>query len=70
MSYTGFWIGTTALLLCLLTDTAAGEDVCTIVRGAVIVGQDGPNTFLGKIANAFDGECPCPRRLIPHTAVR
>ena len=34
--------------------TLAGEEVCSIVTGAVIIAQDDENTFLGKITNTYD----------------
>ncbi|HQS01905.1 MAG: hypothetical protein B7Y07_00810 [Halothiobacillus sp. 24-54-40] len=35
---------------------SAGEDVCSVVSGAVIIAQDDENTFLGKITNAYDSK--------------
>jgi len=44
------------ILLCTWAITATAEEVCDIVRGAVIIAQDGNNTFLGKITNSFDSQ--------------
>jgi hypothetical protein len=35
---------------------AQDSDVCVALAGARLVAQDDENTYLGKIANAFDGE--------------
>jgi hypothetical protein len=32
------------------------EDVCNIVKDAVIIAQDDQNTFLGKITNSYDSK--------------
>lgn len=45
-----------SLVLCLLSPSAYGEEVCSIVRGAVVIAQDDKNTYLGKISNAYDIE--------------
>ena len=45
-----------ALLLGALLSQASAEEVCEIVRGAVLLAQDDKNTFLGKITNAYESE--------------
>ncbi|UCV09598.1 hypothetical protein [Dechloromonas denitrificans] len=34
----------------------AGEEVCSIVTGAVIIAQNDENTFLGKVTNTYDSK--------------
>jgi hypothetical protein len=31
-------------------------DVCSTLAGAVVIAQDDENTYLGKVANAYDGK--------------
>lgn len=40
----------------LMPASASAEEVCSIVSGAVIIAQDDENTYLGKIANAYDSK--------------
>lgn len=40
----------------LIPASAFAEEVCSIVSGAIIVAQDDENTYLGKVANAYDGK--------------
>lgn len=46
------------LLAALLSATlpAYAADVCTALAGASVIAQDDENTYLGKIANAYDGK--------------
>lgn len=46
----------TLTVLCLASTAAQGEEVCNIVKGAVLIAQDDKNTFLGKITNSYDSE--------------
>ncbi len=39
-----------------MAGAARSEELCDIVRGGVIIAQDGENTYLGKIASSFDSE--------------
>jgi len=45
-----------ALLLGFASTATAAEEVCYVVKGAVIIAQDDQNTFLGKITNSFDSK--------------
>ncbi len=47
---------TLALFFSLLVPQANAEEICDIVKGAVLIAQDGKNTFLGKITNSYDSE--------------
>lgn len=49
------FIATIALIF-LLTPLAKAEDVCRILKGAVLIAQDDKNTFLGKITNSYDSD--------------
>lgn len=40
----------------LVAPPVQAEEVCDLLRGSKIVAQDDKNTYLGKIASAFDGE--------------
>ncbi|MDP3836427.1 MAG: hypothetical protein Q8Q82_20945 [Hydrogenophaga sp.] len=42
--------------LCFVSTASHGEEVCDIVKGAVLIAQDDKNTFLGKIVNSYDSE--------------
>lgn len=45
------------MLLCVvILPSAHAEEVCDVVKGAVLIAQDDKNTFLGKITNAYDSE--------------
>lgn len=35
---------------------ASADEVCTVVNGAVVIAQNDENTYLVKIANAYDGK--------------
>lgn len=35
---------------------ALAEEVCDVVKGAVLIAQDDKNTYLGKISNAYDSD--------------
>jgi hypothetical protein len=39
-----------------LLPIAHAEEVCDIVKGAILVAQDDKNTYLGKITNSYDSE--------------
>jgi hypothetical protein len=41
--------------LSLVTQVHA-EEICTLLKGSVIIAQDDKNTYLGKITNAYDSE--------------
>lgn len=45
-----------ALLVLLIATSIQAEEVCEVVKGAVLIAQDGQNTYLGKIANSYDSE--------------
>ena len=46
-----------SMLLCVaILPSAHAEEVCDVVKGAVLIAQDDKNTFLGKITNAYDSE--------------
>ncbi|WP_249605472.1 hypothetical protein [Chromobacterium sp. IRSSSOUMB001] len=45
-----------ALLILLTASVAQAEDVCDVVKGAVLIAQDDKNTYLGKIASSYDSE--------------
>ena len=49
------FIATIALFL-LLAPQANAEEVCDIVKGAVLIAQDDKNTYLGKITNPYDSD--------------
>ncbi len=42
--------------ICLWAGVARAEEICNILDGAVIIAQDGNNTFLGKVASSFDSQ--------------
>jgi hypothetical protein len=44
-----------AASLCMLLPAKA-ENVCSVLSGAVVIAQDGENTYLGKISNSFDSK--------------
>ncbi|MQY51337.1 hypothetical protein [Rhodocyclus gracilis] len=44
------------VLVFLIASSAHAEEVCEIVKGAVLIAQDDKNTYLGKIANSYDSE--------------
>ena len=44
------------LALIFSSPNAIAEEVCDIVKGAVLIAQDDKNTFLGKITSAYDSE--------------
>ena len=46
----------TFVAFCLVTPAVNSEEVCDVVKGAVLIAQDDKNTFLGKITNAYDSE--------------
>ena len=46
----------TALLLISVVSCANAEEVCDIVRGAVLIAQDDKNTYIGKITNSYDSD--------------
>ena len=46
----------TALVLLLTSAGALANDLCEVVKGAVLIAQDEKNTYLGKITNAYDSE--------------
>lgn len=43
-------------LLFLVAMPVVASDLCEIVNGSVIIGQDSKNTYLGKITNSFDSD--------------
>ena len=43
-------------VLAVGASSAYGEEVCDQVKGAVLVAQDEKNTYLGKIASAYDSD--------------
>lgn len=45
-----------AILFLLLLPKAHAEEVCDIVKGAVLIAQDDKNTYLGKISTAYDSD--------------
>ena len=45
-----------ALCLTILSPNAFGEEVCGIVKGASVVGQDDKNTYLGSIASKYEAK--------------
>jgi hypothetical protein len=44
------------LMIFIPAVTVSAQDVCLQLDGAVIIAQDGSNTFLGRIASPFNGE--------------
>jgi hypothetical protein len=50
------FIATFALFIVLLLPRAHAEQVCDVVKGAVLIAQDDKNTSLGKITNAYDSD--------------
>lgn len=45
-----------SLLIISAATPARAEDVCDVVKDAVIIAQDNQNTFLGKITNSYDSK--------------
>jgi len=45
-----------ALLFSGLLSNVHAEELCDIVKGAVLIAQDDKNTFLGNITNAYDSK--------------
>ena len=45
-----------AVSLCLLASAAEAEEICDILNGAVIIGQDSNKTFLGKVTSSYDSQ--------------
>ncbi|PKO67833.1 MAG: hypothetical protein CVU22_10695 [Betaproteobacteria bacterium HGW-Betaproteobacteria-16] len=43
-----------AMLLTATTLVSHAEEVCDVLQDAVIIGQDGGNTYLGRISSSFD----------------
>ena len=50
------FITTTFLFFSLLSSHINAQEICDIVKGAVLIAQDNKNTFLGKITNSYDSE--------------
>jgi hypothetical protein len=48
----------TAIVAALLTVpfAAPAQDVCAVLDGAIIIGQDSQNTYLGRISSPYDSE--------------
>jgi hypothetical protein len=44
------------VVLLLLSPCAQAEEVCDVVKGAVLIAQDDKNTYLDKITNPYDSE--------------
>lgn len=44
------------LFAALYAMTASAQDVCQVVKGAVLIAQDDQNTYLGRIASSYDSE--------------
>lgn len=44
------------MLLMILNVNVQANDVCYLLNGSVIIGQDNQNTMLGKITNKFDSD--------------
>lgn len=45
-----------ALMLATAVAPVVANDVCEVVRDAVLLAQDDKNTYLGKITNPYDSE--------------
>ncbi len=50
------FIATLFLSFALLVPYADAEEVCDIVKGAVVIAQDDKNTYLGKVTNPYDSD--------------
>lgn len=48
--------GFLVLLAFAVASSAHGEQLCDIVKGAVLIAQDDKNTFIGKITNSYDSQ--------------
>lgn len=44
------------VLAIVATLPARGEELCDIVKGAVLLAQDEKNTYLGRISSSYDSE--------------
>lgn len=44
------------LLALIVVSPVRGEELCDIVKGAVLLAQDDDNTYLGRISSAYDSE--------------
>lgn len=45
-----------ALVFAAAVTPCAANDVCDVVKGAILLAQDDSNTYLGKITNGYDAE--------------